>query len=68
MIPGGRDVKIFTGTMDQDTEARYLGPANYRYLLNARSAINSQGNFGAIEDVMGNVIVTNSGLPPGTPC
>lgn len=65
MIPGGRDIKIFTGTMDQDTEGRYLGPANYRYLLNARSSITTQGGFGAIEDVMGNELVPNSALPPG---
>lgn len=65
MIQSGRDTKVFTGTMDQDTEARYLGPANYRYLLNGRTAINSQGTFGAVEDVMGNVLVPNPNLPPG---
>lgn len=63
MIQSGRDTKVFTGTMDQDTEARYLGPANYRYLLNGRTAINSQGTFGAVEDVMGNVLVPNLNLP-----
>lgn len=61
-----RDVKVFTGTMDQDTEARYLKEGNYRYLLNARNAIGTQGSFGAIEDVMGNSLVTNPNLPLGT--
>lgn len=65
MIPGGRDVKIFTGTMDKDTEGRYLGASNYRNLLNARSGINSEGSFGAIEDVMGNVLVDNPFLANG---
>lgn len=65
MIPGGRDIKVFTGTMDKDTEARYLGAPNYRHLLNARSNINSQGTFGAIEDVMGNVLVNNPFLANG---
>ena len=45
MIESGKDVKVFTGTMDQDTEARYLKENNYRYLLNGRTAINSQGTF-----------------------
>ena len=65
MIQSGRDVKVFSGAMDQDTEARYLKDGNYRYLLNARSAISSQGSFGAVEDVMGNELVPNSALPPG---
>jgi hypothetical protein len=51
--------------MDKDTEARYLGAPNYRHLLNARSNINSQGTFGAIEDVMGNVLVNNPFLANG---
>lgn len=66
MIETGRDIKIFTGTMDQDTEARYMKEGDYRYLLNGRTAINSQGTFGAVEDVMGNVLVPNAALPPGT--
>lgn len=65
MIPGGRDSKIFTGVMDKDTEGRYLGAGNYRNLLNARSSINSEGSFGAIEDVMGNVLVNNPYLTNG---
>ena len=60
-----RDVKVFTGTMDQDTEARYLKEGNYRYLLNARNAIGTQGSFGAIEDVMGNSLVLNSYIRRG---
>lgn len=65
MIPGGRDSKIFSGVMDKDTEARYLASGNYRNLLNARSSINSEGSFGAIEDVMGNVLVNNPFLTNG---
>lgn len=65
MIPGGRDIKVFTGTMDKDTEARYLGANNYRHLLNARSSVNTEGSFGAIEDVMGNVLVGNTFLTNG---
>jgi hypothetical protein len=65
MIESGKDVKIFTGTMDQDTEARYLKEGDYRYLLNGRTSINSQGTFGAVEDVMGNIFVNNPNLPPG---
>lgn len=65
MIETGRDIKIFTGTMDQDTEARYMKEGDYRYLLNGRTAINSQGTFGAVEDVMGNVLVNNFLLPAG---
>lgn len=65
MIPGGRDIKVFTGTMDKDTEARYLGANNYRHLLNARSSVNTEGSFGAIEDVMGNVLVSNPFLTNG---
>ena len=59
MIPSGKDTHIFTGIMDMDTEARYFASGNYRYLLNARTSINTQGSFGALEDVMGNVLVTN---------
>jgi hypothetical protein len=59
MIPSGKDTHIFTGVMDMDTEARYFAGGNYRYLLNARTTINTQGSFGALEDVMGNVLVTN---------
>jgi hypothetical protein len=66
MIPSGKDTHVFSGVMDTDTEARYMNGANYRYLLNARSAINTQGSFGAIEDVMGNVIVNNPYLQNGT--
>ena len=65
MINSGKDIKVFSGSMDQDTEARYLKDGNYRYLLNARSSINSQGSFGAVEDVMGNEIVSNPALMPG---
>jgi hypothetical protein len=65
MIDAKRDIKIFTGIMDKDTEARYLDQNNYRYLLNARSSINSEGSFGAIEDVMGNVLVNNPFLTNG---
>jgi hypothetical protein len=59
MIPSGKDTHIFTGVMDMDTEARYFASGNYRYLLNARTTINTQGSFGALEDVMGNVLVSN---------
>ena len=59
MIPSGKDTHIFTGIMDMDTEARYFASGNYRYLLNARTTINTQGSFGALEDVMGNVLVSN---------
>jgi len=66
MIPSGKDTHVFSGVMDTDTEARYMNGANYRYLLNARSAINTQGSFGAVEDVMGNVLVNNPYLQNGT--
>lgn len=65
MIDAKRDIKIFSGIMDKDTEARYLDQNNYRYLLNARSSINSEGSFGAVEDVMGNVLVNNPFLTNG---
>lgn len=65
MIPSGKDTHIFTGIMDMDTEARYFASGNYRYLLNARTSINTQGSFGALEDVMGNVLVTNPYLNNG---
>ena len=65
MIPSGKDTHIFTGVMDMDTEARYFAAGNYRYLLNARTSINTQGTFGAVEDVMGNVLVTNPYLSNG---
>jgi hypothetical protein len=65
MIPSGKDTHIFTGVMDMDTEARYFAAGNYRYLLNARTTINTQGSFGALEDVMGNVLVANPYLQNG---
>jgi len=65
MIPSGKDTQVFTGAMNQDIEGRFLREGDYRYLLNARSAINSKGVFGAIEDVMGNLLVSNSFLALG---
>ena len=65
MIQSGRDIKVLSGVMDRDTESRYVANENYRYLLNARNAINQEGSFGAIEDVLGNVFIPNGGLFPG---
>jgi len=65
MIQSGRDIKLLSGGMDTDTESRQLGQSNYRFLLNARNGISTEGNFGAIEDMMGNVLVDNIMLGPG---
>ncbi len=58
MYQSGRDTKLLTGGMDTDTESRQLGQENYRFLLNARNSIGTQGNFGAIEDMNGNLLVS----------
>lgn len=58
-VQSERDTQVFTGVMDADTEKRYIRPGNYLMLLNARSAITNGQNFGAVEDVEGNFLVTN---------
>lgn len=65
MLEAGKDIKVFTGVMDADTESRFVKDGNYRKLLNARNTINSEGKFGSIEDLMGNVLVGNPYLQYG---
>ena len=60
-----RDTQVYTGVMDADTDPRYVREGNYLYALNVHNGINN-GLFGSSEDALGNIEITNTGLPSGT--
>lgn len=61
-----KDVQVFKGVMDADSQGRFVPEGNYRRLLNARTVITDGPNYGAVEDALGNVLIPNSFLPPGS--
>lgn len=58
-VGSSKDIQVFTGVMDGDTERRRIAPGDYLYLLNARSTITNEQNNSAIEDCEGNMLVGN---------
>lgn len=57
--------KVFTGSMDSDTEDRLLAPGDYRYALNCRIGNSDNNNFGSVENVKGNTLIEFD-MPDGT--
>jgi hypothetical protein len=60
-----KDVQVFKGVMDADSQGRFVPEGNYRKLLNARTVITDGQNYGAVEDTLGNILIPNTFLPSG---
>jgi hypothetical protein len=54
-----KDVQVFTGVMDGDSEKRFIKPGDYLFLINGRTTITNDGNNFAVEDVEGNLLIDN---------
>lgn len=64
-VQSAKDITIFTGSMDGDTQARFISKGNYIKLINGRNTITNNGDNGAIEDTEGNILVFNPYLALG---
>jgi len=64
-VGSAKDVLIFTGIMDGDTQQRFIRDGNYITLINGRTTITNNGQNGAVEDTEGNILVLNQYLALG---
>lgn len=65
-MESGKEIKLFTGSMDGDSNPRNMKPEDYRYMLNKHNGITDKGNSGAAENVLGNIEIQNPELTGGT--
>lgn len=54
-----KDIQVFTGVMDGDSEKRFIKPGDYLFLINGRVVVTNDSNNGGVEDAEGNLLIPN---------